>query len=74
MINKPEYVQTNVPGLMKDLKSGAIVNVDNRKLEEYKKKRKQNEQVLASFSRLDKLENEMTEIKHLLQQIFLKVS
>ena len=72
--NTNNYIKTNVPGLVIDPSSGAVLNVDNGKLDEYKKKRKFQENLLKSVSRVDKLEKEMSEIKELLKLIASKVS
>ena len=34
-----KYIKTDVDGLVKDKKSGAILNVDNTKLSSYKKQK-----------------------------------
>ena len=74
MINNPNYLPTDVPGLVQDIKSGAILNVDNNKLEEYKKKKKQNAKINDSFERLNKLENKVSDILKALDLILSKVS
>jgi hypothetical protein len=60
MSNK--YIKTDVEGLVKDEYSGAILNVDNEKLKAYKKQKQ-------AAQRLDKVENDINEIKHMLQQL-----
>ena len=67
MMNK--YLQTDIEGLVKDAESGAVLNVDYAALDAYKKKKNfykshQNEQ-----KRIDKIENDVTEIKQMLQQL-----
>ena len=60
MSNK--YIKTDVEGLVKDKLSGAILNVDNEKLIAYKKQKQ-------AAQRLDKVENDINEIKNMLQQL-----
>jgi hypothetical protein len=68
------YIPTNIQGLAFDPRSGAILNVDNNKLEEYKRTVKHRQEIQNNFERLNKLENEMSEIKNILQLIAEKVS
>ena len=64
-----KYIKTDVEGLVKDKKSGAILNVDKNKLSAYKKQKEISQRNVDSHKRIDKLENDMTEIKQLLQQL-----
>ena len=43
-----KYIQTDREGLVKDCISGAILNVDNAKLDAYKKQKQQAEQARAT--------------------------
>jgi hypothetical protein len=65
MSNK--YVKTNVGGLVKDTRSGAILNVNHAGLSAYKKQKKAFEMSRNSAERLDKLEGDIDEIKQMLQ-------
>lgn len=67
MINK--YLETDVPGLVKDTSSGAILNVDNAKLEAYKKQKLFFEQKKNDSQRITKLEGDIIQIKEMLQQL-----
>ena len=67
MMNK--YLETDVPGLVKDPSSGAILNVDNAKLEAYKRQKKFFEQKKNDSDRINKLEGDIIEIKEMLQQL-----
>ena len=67
MINK--YVKTDVEGLVKDQYSGAILNVDNEKLIAYKKQKQAAMKASQTADRLDKVENDIGEIKQMLQQL-----
>ena len=62
-------VKTNVEGLMKDTKSGAILNVDNEKLQAYKKQKTFMEERKRDTERLNHIENDLSEIKNLLQAL-----
>lgn len=63
------YVKTDVEGLVKDSNSGAILNVDNSKLEAYRKQKKFMEDRSKESDRLNRLENDLTEIKNMLQSL-----
>jgi hypothetical protein len=59
VIEKERYVKTNVPDLVKDKRSGAILNINNAKLEAYRKQKK-------SAERVDRLEEDLNSIKAML--------
>ena len=65
MMNK--YIKTDVEGLVKDQRSGAVLNVDNEKLSAYKKQKNAALKASQTGERLDKVENDISEIKHMLQ-------
>jgi len=67
------YLPTDKEGFVIDTKSGAILNVDMRKLEAYKKQKKYFESINNDKKRLDDLEKDMSEIKNILQMIAEKV-
>lgn len=67
MTNK--YMETDVPGLVKDPNSGAILNVDNSKLDAYKKQKMFFEQKKNDSDRINKLEGDIIQIKEMLQQL-----
>ena len=62
-----KYIKTNVEGMVKDLTSGAILNVDNRGLDAYKRQKAVLESAKSTVGRIDKLENDIGEIKQMLQ-------
>jgi len=62
-------VKTDVEGLVKDTKSGAILNVDNAKLNAYKKQKAFMEERHRDSERLNRVENDLSEIKNLLQAL-----
>lgn len=64
-----KYILTDVEGLVKDKESGAVLNVDNAKLEAYKKKKQYHENFTKDREKLKQLENDISEIKNLLNQL-----
>ena len=64
-----KYLETDVPGLVKDPNSGAILNIDNAKLEAYRKQKQFFEQKKNDSERITKLENDIGSIKEMLQQL-----
>lgn len=64
-----KYILTDVEGLVKDKESGAVLNIDNAKLEAYKKKKQYNENFSKDREKIKKLENDINEIKNLLHQL-----
>jgi len=64
-----KYVKTDIEGLVKDLSSGAILNVDNAKLEAYRKAKQNAAKADLANDRLDKVENDLDDIKQMLQQL-----
>jgi hypothetical protein len=63
------YIKTDVEGLVKDSKSGAILNVDNSKLEAYKKQKNFMENNMRNSDRINKVERDLNEIKEMLSQL-----
>lgn len=66
-INK--YLQTDVEGLVKDPNSGAVLNVDNAKLDAYKKRKNFFNNQSIEKERINKIENDLVEIKQMLQSL-----
>lgn len=64
-----KYIQTDVEGLVKDPNSGAILNVDNAKLEQYRKQKQVFEDRNRDKERINKIENDLNEIKQMLQSL-----
>ena len=62
-----KYIKTNVDGLVKDASSGAILNVDNGSLEAYRRQKAVLESAKSTTERIDKLENDIGDIKQMLQ-------
>jgi len=67
------HVRIEDTSLIRDIHSKAILNTDRAGLDEYLMKReiakKQQAEQVANKDRLDKLENDMSEIKSLLRDI-----
>jgi len=71
-MNNNKYYKTDFEGLVKDPQSGAVLNVDNAKLDAYKKQKRYYEESKTNFSRIDKLENDIGDIKNMLQQLLTR--
>ena len=67
MIDK--YIKTDVEGLVKDPSSGAVLNVDNVKLEAYRRQKATAMKAVQANERLDRVENDLNDIKQMLQQL-----
>jgi hypothetical protein len=67
-----KYLMTDFEGLVKDPNSGAVLSVDNDRLKAYKKQKAAFETTRDSSKRLDKLENDMSDIKQMLQQLLTR--
>ena len=67
-----KYIQTDIEGLVKDSISGAVLNVDNAKLEAYKKQKQLAENAKNSFERIDKIEKDLIHIKEMLTKLLQK--
>lgn len=63
------YIKTDVEGLVKDPNSGAILNVDNSRLEAYKKQKQFMETNMRNIERINKVEKDLNEIKEMLSQL-----
>ena len=64
-----KYINTNVPGLVKDPVSGAILSVDNAKLLAYRQQKRLRRDQADTQDRLDKLEGDVSEIKDMLSKL-----
>ena len=64
-----KYLETDVPGLVKDPNSGAVLNVDNMKLQAYKQQKQFFQQNKTDSQRITKLEGDIIDIKEMLQQL-----
>ena len=66
---KNKYIQTNVQGLVIDQNSGAVLNVDNGALDAYRRQKAVLEAATDTTKRIEKLENDIGDIKDMLQQL-----
>jgi hypothetical protein len=64
-----KYVKTEVDGLVKDINSGAILNVDNSALDAYRRQKMAVESAKTANEKISKLENDIGDIKEMLQQL-----
>lgn len=64
-----KYYKTDVEGYVKDMNSGAVLNVDNVKLEAYKKQKQFMANSMKNHERIEKVENDLKEIKEMLSQL-----
>jgi hypothetical protein len=64
-----KYVKTEVDGLVRDINSGAILNVDNSALDAYRRQKMAVESAKTANERISKLENDIGDIKEMLQQL-----
>lgn len=68
-MSEDKYYKTDFEGLVKDPNSGAVLNVDNAKLEAYKKRKQFVNSTLNTSDRINKVENDINEIKQMLGQL-----
>lgn len=64
-----KYLKTDIEGLVKDSRSGAVLNVDNAKLEAYKKQKRAFDVNLKNTEKIEKVEKELEEIKKMLTEL-----
>lgn len=64
-----KYLKTDFEGLVKDPYSGAVLSVDNARLDAYKKQKQAMQMNSKNSERLDKVEQDLTEIKDMLMQL-----
>lgn len=64
-----KYYKTDFEGLVKDPESGAVLNIDNMKLDAYKKRKQAMEASTKNAERINKVENDIQEIKEMLSQL-----
>jgi hypothetical protein len=64
-----KYLKTDFEGLVKDSFSGAVLNVDNAKLDAYKKQKNAMNMNMRNNERIEKVEKDLQEIKAMLSQL-----
>ena len=63
------YLKTNLEGFVKDTNTGAILNVDNSKLEAYKRQKQFINNTNRTNDRIEKVERDLSDIKDMLQTL-----
>lgn len=59
-------------GLIRDMNSKAILNIDKQALDEHRQKRKVMRDLINQGTRIDKIENDISEIKSMLTELLKK--
>ena len=67
MTNK--YIKTDIQDLVVDPNNGAILNIDNSGLNAYRRQNQMIEDQKSNNERIQKLENDIGDIKEMLQQL-----
>jgi hypothetical protein len=62
------------PGYVKDTGSGAILNTDAQKLAAYKRQKRLMQSTVTNEQRIEKLENDIQEMKGMLQLLVSKMT
>lgn len=63
------YIKTDDPNLVRDITSGAIINMDDSYYKQILASRQHAKQTQDVCNRMSEIESELSEIKSLLQQI-----
>jgi transposase-like protein len=58
--------------LVRDMESKAVLNVDQQALLEHRRKKRMMTELLTHGSRIDRIENDVSEIKQMLKQLLTK--
>ena len=66
-------VQTNIPGLVRDVTNGAILNIDNEKLRAYKTQKKSIEKTQLLEAQINNMKDQMIAIEDKLNRILEKL-
>lgn len=61
-----QYIQTTSPGYVIDESTKAVINIDNSGYQKILEQRKKNKEMSQLNNRVEKLENDISEIKELL--------
>lgn len=64
-----QYVKTDIPDLVRDTSSGAIINTNDSYYKQLVASRSQAKQTQEVCQKMKALESELTEIKMMLQQV-----
>ena len=63
------YEKTNIPGYMKDKKSGIVINTNNREYEQILELREKRKKELENEHKIEKIEHDIHELKNNLEEI-----
>lgn len=64
--------KTEIPGLYKDSRSGAVINKDNSALQAYKSKKHRERKIDEITQDVDNMKHDISEIKQLLKALVEK--
>lgn len=64
-----KYIKTEDPNLVRDMSSGAIINMDDGYYKQIVAQRAQNKQMQQQCEEMQSLKNELSDIKSMLQQV-----
>jgi hypothetical protein len=67
-------VKTEIEGIYRDVNNGALLNKDNSALGAYKKMKQKNNELEQMKSKVNSLDEEIKDVKNLLNQILEKLS
>ena len=62
-------IKTSVPGLSRDMESGAIINTNDTEYQIFKDQRKRNQEQADLRNEVESVKSELSEIKSLLLQV-----
>lgn len=62
-----KYLQTGVPGLVRDMDTGVLINTNDAELNQYKAERERLTQQSNITKRVDELTSSLNEMKEMLQ-------
>lgn len=61
-------------GFIRDPNTGAVINIDNKALQAYKLQKLKHKKIESKIESIDKLKEEVSEIKMMLSQILEKLN
>ena len=67
------YEKTDIPGIVRDVQTQALINTNLDGLAAYKIRKNQAAELAETKKKVDNLQNEMSDIKQLLQKIVEKI-
>lgn len=72
MTDKSKYLATEIPGLVKDPRSSALLYTDTTKLRAHKRQKLKMANEALETQRINRLEQDMHEIKEMLRELLKK--